>query len=848
MVKYSVLLCTLFLLLIPVVAPLTTPITQISTCGNQRLDVGEQCDPPGSYKCDGPIKYLCSSSCSWNIYGCHSLCGAACQTDAECAKYSVAAVMYCNKNTCKCEPNPTAYVCGNQRVEPGEECDPPGSSTCQGYQKYMCGTSCKLETKACSKECGAACESNADCGQNAAGVAAGGYCNMETCACENQPTQYPACPADCSCMSKNAASEKGCTNMCQDAPCGADATGEPLYCFSCGTPGQVICPQGCACLSKRDAEAKGYWSCGTDAICGYDQYQEPMYCFKPQEQATTCPQGCRCMTKHEAEKMGYGFCGSEVACSNDPTGEPMYCFKAIEQVTCPSGCECMRKEDAAAKAGTTDIEQFLCSTTPCNFYSSTTSVTSAEVPPSIPMYCFRIPETQGCPESCECMGKESAVQSGLVPCGATNVLRVCAKNEQGEEKYCFQKPPENYCGNGYCEYGEDESNCCIDCGCSNGLTCVDNQCMKPETFCESPAFCAPEAACREKGCTPVRGACRVVVPIYTKVNGVQELVSMPEIQLEDMVCCKCPVEPERPECEKEGGICVSGQIGCPQMFVESKFSCRSSSEKCCMRTEVPTTVSCESICKDKCTSTAECGGGKVVASDECNNGRGYSLPNTDPHCTEKDCCGWYVTTQVHDMGQIIKGDNILVVELASSFADGCQSTAIVSVSPDNEKWNEVARIQTISKQNADGSWMRQAEKLKISESFQYVKIKIDQCYNDYSKATVMSIGGECTTQFDQNCFRECMNGCAPNVPVECNFNSVCDKGEDYRYCCTDCKGCEDVRFSCDKQSGKCMPQAVSISGPEGTGDLAKAINRLADVLEKLIQLFTLVFGQKPTVQ
>jgi hypothetical protein len=40
-------------------------------------------------------------------------------------------------------------------------------------------------------------------------------------------------------------------------------------------------------------------------------------------------------------------------------------------------------------------------------------------------------------------------------------------------------PPPETCGNTICGAGEGPSNCCQDCGCSSGTTCVSNQCICP---------------------------------------------------------------------------------------------------------------------------------------------------------------------------------------------------------------------------------------------------------------------------------------------------------------------------------------------------------------------------------
>ena len=42
-------------------------------------------------------------------------------------------------------------------------------------------------------------------------------------------------------------------------------------------------------------------------------------------------------------------------------------------------------------------------------------------------------------------------------------------------------PAKPVCGNGICEVNETQTNCCIDCGCSQGYECRDNVCVAPTT-------------------------------------------------------------------------------------------------------------------------------------------------------------------------------------------------------------------------------------------------------------------------------------------------------------------------------------------------------------------------------
>ncbi len=52
--------------------------------------------------------------------------------------------------------------------------------------------------------------------------------------------------------------------------------------------------------------------------------------------------------------------------------------------------------------------------------------------------------------------------------------------ETGIPEISEGKEGESKCGNGICEEGETQDTCCIDCGCPEGYTCVNNKCESSE--------------------------------------------------------------------------------------------------------------------------------------------------------------------------------------------------------------------------------------------------------------------------------------------------------------------------------------------------------------------------------
>lgn len=115
------------------------------------------CDP-NSNTCIAATTQVCSIDC-----------GAMCEDNNNCDMD-----LYCNTDTCECEAMPTTCTVD-------DDCD----IGCYGKKKvpYSCDTgnnTCVYATtKECSKECGAFCESEADCN-------AGETCSQDTCSCEGK--------------------------------------------------------------------------------------------------------------------------------------------------------------------------------------------------------------------------------------------------------------------------------------------------------------------------------------------------------------------------------------------------------------------------------------------------------------------------------------------------------------------------------------------------------------------------------------------------------------------------------------------------------------------------------------
>jgi len=105
-------------------APGVTEVPVVGACGNDIVNLGEQCDPPGSVRHNSVACIVddmasieverCSNLCQWEVIGCES-----------------------------------PFICGNARVETGEICDDGSrngtygncNSACTGFSPQYCGNS-----------------------------------------------------------------------------------------------------------------------------------------------------------------------------------------------------------------------------------------------------------------------------------------------------------------------------------------------------------------------------------------------------------------------------------------------------------------------------------------------------------------------------------------------------------------------------------------------------------------------------------------------------------------------------------------------------------------------------------
>ena len=177
-------------------------------------------------------------------------------------------------------------------------------------------------------------------------------------------TTPQVCPQGCYCVQEEEARLKFGPNnytRCSSDICGYDpsatsANGMPRSCFKPTVsairvmPTQAPCPQGCSCMTDEAAKEKGLTSCrGTSTICGisepagqvfycFEQIPSPTCVYNYQKNACsgTCPQGYACgllaSEKDATGKVTYGVCG----CMGQPA--TMCAFDA-QKNTCTGSCQ-----------------------------------------------------------------------------------------------------------------------------------------------------------------------------------------------------------------------------------------------------------------------------------------------------------------------------------------------------------------------------------------------------------------------------------------------------------------------------------------------------------------------------
>ncbi len=314
---------------------------QLPECGDGSLDPGEECEYPGDTddtscpqnpeECFGKKLGVrdnygdCISGCfcdddQFQLSCVQGECGAACDSNDDCDDFNSSTIDSCDMASCLCEHEPTVSVCGNQIIEPGEECEPPGVvlSTCTYGADYLqdyCDANCHLQDDDCEDdypgcisdlECDEAMPGTGDCDMQCQyeqpvcgnGILEAGEdceppgvvlsscnygadylqdycdsnCHLQEDDCEDD---YPGCISDPEC-DEFSPGTFNCDMQCQyeEQPfCGDGILNPGEQCESPGDANDSDCPQNPEeCFNHKLGIRDNYGNCVANCLCDEDQF------------------------------------------------------------------------------------------------------------------------------------------------------------------------------------------------------------------------------------------------------------------------------------------------------------------------------------------------------------------------------------------------------------------------------------------------------------------------------------------------------------------------------------------------------------------------------------------------
>ncbi|MBT8492442.1 MAG: hypothetical protein KJO07_05245 [Deltaproteobacteria bacterium] len=307
-----------------------------SSCGNGQVELNETCDPRESC----PDDCEDSNACTIDVrVGAEQDCNVACLRTVidECAD---------NDGCCPagCAPNSDSdcsQTCGNDEIDVGETCDPPGSCP----QDCDDGNDCTEDLRTGSAaNCNVVCTSNAinacidddGCCPGPCDANSDSDCSS-TCGNEKIEPGETCDPPDTCPRVEDCDDDLDCTNdfrIGSRINCNARCVNDPIS--QCDDGDDGCCPNpGCFGIDP-DCDASG-GDCNNDMVCDF-----------PDEQPETCPDDCfGCGDGYCDDNFSGGGTAAENAinCPEDcltsnPCGDG-YCNILNENIeNCPADCSC----------------------------------------------------------------------------------------------------------------------------------------------------------------------------------------------------------------------------------------------------------------------------------------------------------------------------------------------------------------------------------------------------------------------------------------------------------------------------------------------------------------------------
>lgn len=182
---------------------------------------------------------------------------------------------------------------------------------------------------------------------------------------------------------------------------------------------------------------------------------------------------------------------------------------------------------------------------------------------------------------------------------------------------------ETVCGNAVCEPGESSSNCCTDCGCSAGYSCISNACTENAPYCGDGACNGAEdcsTCASDCGTCPPSGGGNTYVP---------------------------PAEEEEEETEP---YCGDGTC-------DNNETCATCTQDC-------------GKCPPECLEDTDCDDGDECTRDTCNESCSYEIICEEPSC-EDECSNGQVKCDNNAVYACASDEECLKWTKNNDCANGC---------------------------------------------------------------------------------------------------------------------------------------------------------------------------------
>ena len=371
----------------------------------------------------------------------------------------------------------TAPVCGDAKLDPGEQCDDGNTANGDG-----CSATCKYET------CGDGIVNN---GEQCDG---GPTCNID---CTFAICGDGKVSAGEQCDDGNSVNGDGCSNQCkfeQQATCSDQIKNGGETDIDCGGPNCAACAQGKACVAGSDCSTgvctNGICAAAVQPVCGdgvVNQFGEQCDNGAANSNTGACTTQCRTNVCGD----GFRFAGVEQCDDGNTTnGDGCSATCTLEQalaangVACTTGSECL----------STFCSDGVCSNTPCTGLCQAAS--AAKKGSGADGVCGPIIAGSDPDSECTAQSTQSCGQTGA--CNGAGACQLYAAGTQ-----CTAQS----CSNGTLTTAAT-CNGTGTCGAPTQVSCGAYACNAGGTgcnaFCATDAECSTTSYCNAGACLPKR--------------------------------------------------------------------------------------------------------------------------------------------------------------------------------------------------------------------------------------------------------------------------------------------------------------------------------------------------------